>query len=166
MPDLSPPPSEATQPTYTFTSTAHPGTAPWQWVYARAVVRPLAVCMLPVMLGGLATVLQGFPALAYLIIGFPAAIIVAVGWTFFRMHALLAEVYVRPGEAAVRTVWETLRARPLRWMPIFELRAAPSTLTLALGDAAYELHRTAWPEVDTLLDTLQAARAFDTARTW
>ena len=161
MLDPSPHPAEQT---YIFTSTSHPGTAPWQWVYARAVVRPLAVCMLPVMVAGLATVLQGYPALAYLTVGFPAAIIVAAGWTFFRMHALIAEVYVRPGEAAVRTVWETLRARPLQWMPIFELRAARSTLTLALGDAAYELNRTAWPNADTLLNALKAARAFGPSR--
>ena len=129
-------------------------------------MRPLAVCMLPVMLGGLMTVLQGFPALAYLIAGFPVAIIVAVGWTFFRMHALIAEVHVRPGEAAVRTVWEILRNRPLRWAPIYELRTGKSSLTLAVGDAAYELNRAAWPEADTLLDALRSARAFGTPRPW
>ena len=126
----------------------------------------MAVCMLPMMLGGLVTVLQGYPALAYLVIGFPAALIAAVGWTFFRMHALLAEIHVRPGEAAVRTVWETLRARPLDWAPIFELRAAPSSLTLALGDATYELNRAAWPEADTLLDGLRSARTSGTPRPW
>jgi len=130
-----------------------------RWVYARSIVRPLAVCMLPVMLGGLVTVLQGYPALAYLIVGFPVALLAALGWTFFRMHAILAEVHVRPGEAAVRTVWEYLRAHPLRWAPIYELRSAQTTLTLALGDAAYELDRTAWPEADTLLDALRVARA-------
>lgn len=156
----------STDLTYTFTSTAHPGLAGWQWVYTRAVVRPLALCMLPVMVGGLVTVLQGFPALAYLLIGFPAALLVAVSWTFFRMHALIVEVHVRPGEASVRTVWETARERPLRWAPIYELRDAPSSLTLAVGDAAYELNRAAWPEADTLLEALRSARALGTPRPW
>lgn len=113
------------------------------------------------MIAGLIAVLQGYPALAYLTIGFPLALAIAVGWTFFRMHATLAEVHVRPGQAAVRTVWETLRNRPLRWIPIFELRTSRTNLTLALGDAAYELDRRAWPEADTLLDALKMARAFD-----
>ena len=166
MLEPSPNPLESTYPTYTFTSTAHPGPVAWQGVYARSVVRPLAVCMLPVMVGGLVKVLQGYPALVYLIIGFPAALIVAAAWTFFRMHALIAEVHVRPGEAAVRTVWESLRARPLRWTPIYELRAAQSSLTIALGDAAYELDRAAWPEADTLLDVLRSARALGAPHPW
>ena len=152
--------------TYTFTSTAHPGTAAWQRVYAGAVVRPLAVCVLPVMIAGLVAVLQGYPALAYLTIGFPAALATAVAWTFFRMHATAAEVHVRPGQAVVRTVWECLRARPLRWMPIYELRAAEATLTLALGDSTYELDRKAWPEADTLLDALKTARSIGATGPW
>lgn len=153
-------------PTYIFTSTAHPGTAAWQRVYAGAVIRPLAVCVLPVMIAGLVAVLQGYPALAYLTIGFPAALSTAVAWTFFRMHATVAEVHVRPGEAAVRTVWECLHARPLRWLPIYELRAGESILTLALGDSTYELDRKAWPEANTLLDALKTARSIGSPRSW
>lgn len=115
--------------------------------------------MTPIMVGAAATVLQGLPALAYLIIGFPAALLVAALWTLFRMQATVAEIYVRPGAAAVRTVWDCLRARPLRWTPIFELRAAATTLTLALGDTTYELDRAAWSEADSLLETLRAARS-------
>ncbi len=146
-----------------FASTAHPRSASWQWVYARALVRPLAVCMLPLMIGGLVTVLQGYPALAYLIVGFPAALILAIGWTFFRMHATVAEIRVRPGQAAVQTVWGVLRRRPPAWAPIYEIRAAASTLTFGLGDTAYELDRPAWPEADALLEALKTARSADTA---
>lgn len=159
VPD-APPASDAPEPSsYRFVSTAHPGAAAWQWVYGRALVRPLAVCALPLMIGALVTVLQGYPALAYLTIGLPAVMAVAMGWTFFRMYATIVEIHVRPGAAAVRTIWETLRAAPLRWGPIFELRTTKNTLTLALGDAAYELDRAAWPDAETLLHTLQAARA-------
>lgn len=144
---------------YLFKSEAHPNGATARVVYARALVRPLGVCMLPIMIGASVTVLQGLPALTYLTVGFPVAVVVAVAWTLFRMQATVAEIFVRPGAAAVRSVWESLRARPLRWVPIFELRAAPTTITLALGDTTYELDRAAWPEAEVLLDTLKAARA-------
>ena len=152
------------EPLYCFKSHAHPEGAAWQLVYARALVRPLSVTMLPIMIGAMVTVLQGFPALTYLTIGFPVGLLVAVLWTLFRMQATVAEIYVRPGAAAVRTVWENLHARPLRWIPIFELRAASTTLTLALGDTTYVLDRAAWPEADALLDTLKAARAAGASR--
>ena len=147
------------EPLYLFKSQAHPGDATAQVVYGRALVRPLGVCMVPIMIGSLVTVLQGLPALTYLTVGFPAALLLAVLWTLFQMQATVVEIFVRPGAAAVRTVWESLRARPLRWMPIFELREASTTLTLALGDTTYELDRAAWPDADALLDTLKAARA-------
>ena len=156
MPD-SPPLTP--EPLYIFKSQAHPGATAWQYVYGRALVRPLGVCMLPIMIGALVTVLQGLPALTYLTVGFPAALVVSVLWTLFRMQTTVAEIHVRPGAAAVRSVWECLRARPLRWMLIFKLRTATTALTLALGDTTYELDRAAWPDADALLDTLKAARA-------
>jgi len=115
--------------------------------------------MLPIMIGALIAVLQGFPALLYLTVGFPAAVLTAGTWTFYRMHATVAEIQVRPGAAAVRTIWECLHDRPIRWVPIFELRTSGASLTAALGDASYELDRTAWPEADALLEALTAARA-------
>ena len=163
VPDSSPITPEAL---YLFKSQAHPGGAEAQLVYGRALVRPLGVCMLPIMIRALVTVLQGFPALTYLTVGFPSALLLAVLWTLFRMQATVAEISVRPGAAAVRSVWESLRARPLRWMPIFELRTASTTLTLALGDTTYELDRAAWPDADAVLDTLIAARATRASRPW
>ena len=149
---------------YLFKSQAHPGDATVQVVYGRTLVRPLGICMLPIMIGALVTVLQGFPALTYLTVGFPAALVASMLWTLFRMHTTIAEIYLRPGAAAVRSVWECLHAHPLHWMPIFELRTATTTLTLALGDTTYELDRTAWPDADLLLETLRAARAAGASR--
>ncbi len=161
MPESSP---ITPEPFYLFKSQAHPGDATAQVIYGRTLIRPLGICMLPIMIGALVTVLQGFPALTYLTVGFPAALVASMLWTLFRMQTTVAEIHMRPGAAAVRSVWECLHAQPLRWMPIFELRTATTTLTLGLGDTTYELDRTAWPDADLLLETLRAARTAGASR--
>lgn len=127
---------------------------------ASYIVHPLAVCMLPVMIGALIAVLEGYPVLPFLTVGFPLAMILAMTWTVFQVFGTIAEVHVRPGAAAVRTVSEVLRSPSpsLMWKPIYELRKASSMIVVALGDATYELPRRQWPETDTLLDALRAAR--------
>ncbi len=142
-----------------FVGRAHPGRTSRRWAFARAFVRPLAVCTLPVMVGALVAVLQAFPALIFLTVGFPVAVATAAAWTLFRMQATFAEIYVQPGAAALRTVWECLRRdRTLAWRPILELRATAATLTLGLGDATYDLDRADWPDADSLLEALRDAR--------
>lgn len=143
---------------YTFTSTTHPGDASWQRVYGRAFVRPFTVCILPIMIGALLTVLQGYPALLYLVVGFPLAVLVAAIWTLFRMQATVAEIHVRPGAAAIRSIWDCVHNHALRWVPIFEIRASEYNLTVALGDSTYELDRASWPDAEAVLASLQQAR--------
>ena len=141
-----------------FASTTHPGAASVYGIYARGFVRPFALCILPVMIGALLAVLQGYPALIFLTLGLPGAAGLAALWTLFGMQTRPAELCVRPGAASVRTVWACLLNLPRRWHPIFDLRTTPATLTLGLGDAAYELDRAAWPESEAMLDALRAAR--------
>lgn len=143
-----------------FRSRRYPGSQSRAWVVASYIVEPLAMCMLPVMIGALIAVLEGYPVLPFLTVGFPLALVLAMTWTVFQVFGTIAEVHVRPGAAAVRTVSEALRSPPppLVWKPIFELRTASSMIVVALGDATYELPRQQWPEADALLDALQAAR--------
>lgn len=144
-----------------FTSRSHPDTSSLRWAFAGRLVRPLAVCFLPLMVGALVAVLQSYPVLGYLTLGFPAALTLASAWTLYRMQSTVAEIRVRPGAAAVRSVWRCAApARRLRWLPILEIRESPATITLGLGDAAYELDRDAWPEADHLVDALRAARTY------
>ena len=142
-----------------FHSLEHPGGLSRRWTFARRLVAPLATCFLPLMIGALVAVLQTYDALPFLTIGFPLALALAAAWTFYRMHATPAEVHVRPGMAAVRSVWAAAGPeRRLQWRPIYELRFDPSTITAGIGDAAYEFDRQSWPEADALLTALHAAR--------
>lgn len=152
-------PTEIDDATATFHSILHPGSMPLRWAYTMALIRPLMLCMLPVMIAALLAVLQGFPALVYLTVGFPIATLVAMLWTLFRMQAALAEIHVRPGAAAVVTVWRAAGSKQkLVWQPIYEIRTHAKEVSFGLGDANYELDRSRWPDADALIHALRAAR--------
>jgi len=152
-------PAGIDESTTSFRSTLHPGQMPRRWAYTLALIRPLMLCMLPVMVAALLAVLQGFPALVYLTVGFPVAALVAMVWTLFRMQTALAEIHVRPGAAAVVTVWRAAGSQQkLVWQPIYEIRSHAKEVSFGLGDASYELDRSRWPEADALIHALRAAR--------
>jgi hypothetical protein len=141
-----------------FRSVDHPGTTPPAFVYGRALVRPIGVCMLPVMIGALVAALQGYPALSYLLVGFPGAIAVATLWTHYRLRTTLAEVRVRPDAAALRTIRECARDEPPVWQRVLDLRTTRSTLEATIGRGTYTIRTARWPEHDALLEALRHAR--------
>lgn len=140
-----------------FRSRVHPsGHAP-AWVFTQHLVRPLAACMLPVMVGALVAVLQGAPALRYLTVGFPLAATAALLWTAYATLTSVAEVCVQPRAVALRTVWDCARHRPRRWEPLLELRIAAEAVQLAVPDTPYVLHQANWPAFAHLADALEYA---------
>ena len=141
-----------------FHSTAHPAGASASLVWARALVLPLATAMLPVMIATLVAALEGLSLLPFLVFGFPGAIAAATLWTRYRLSLTLAEIHVRGGEAAVRTVTEVLRDRRLTWRSVFDLRKTKTTFIVAVGRTHYELDDADWPDVRALLNALQKAR--------
>ena len=142
----------------TFYSTAHPAGTSASLVWARALVLPLATAMLPVMIVTLVAALEGLNLLPFLLFGFPGAIVAATLWTRYRLALTPAEIHVREGEAALRTVAEVLRHGRLAWRPVFDLRKTRTTFIIALGRTQYELDDADWPDVRTLLEALQRAR--------
>ncbi len=137
-----------------------PANQSYRSVLSTWVIRPIAFCMLPVMIGALIAILEGFPGLPFLTIGFPLALICASVWAWFRIQVTPAALYIREGAASLQTVWESLRSPSKRqWLPIFELRRGPSFVTLALGDATYYLEHDDWPDLEALLNALHEARS-------
>lgn len=141
-----------------FASTQHPQGAGAALVYGRALVLPLAACVVPVMLLTLAAALQGRFLAPYLYGGWPAAFLLAVVWTRLRLARTPAEVRVRSDAAALRTVLDCALGRPPRWQRVFDLRQAPASVEMALGRDAYELRHEDWPEHEALLTALRRAR--------
>jgi hypothetical protein len=142
----------------TFHSTLHPHGQPWVLVYGRALVDTLGWCVLPLMVGALAATLQRGDPLPYLVYGLPVALVVASGWTHFRLRTRLAEVHVAEAAAAVRSVWEVMRASPLTWLPVLDLRKTRTTFQFTLGHTPHEQFDAVWPEREALLTALQHAR--------
>lgn len=135
-----------------FKSTHHPGDTPWGIVYTRFLARPLGVCAVPLMIGATTSALLGKPIWAYLVWGLPAAIALATVWTHFTLSRTIAEAGFRPGQAALRSVYDVLRNRPLVWKPIFKVRTTSWHVELSAGRTTYELTPDQWPDYDTLRD--------------
>jgi len=135
-----------------FKSTHHPGGSPWGLVYTRFLARPLAACTLPLMIGATTSALLGQPVWAYLVWGLPAALVLATVWTHFSMARTLAEVGLRPGQAAFRSVYDVLLDRSRDWEPIFDVRTTSWDTELSVGRTAYTLRPNRWPKYDALQD--------------
>ena len=142
-----------------YRSVHHPAGTPGVLLYAQWLVRPLAVCSLPVMILTLVEVLQGHYILPYLYAAFPAAFLVASAWTAYRIRTAPAEVAVAGPYAEVRTVRDVLSGRvPSPWRLVLEVRKSEDHLLLAVGESVYELSDDEWPDRLRLLRALQAAR--------
>ncbi len=128
-------------------------------VYGRALVQPLAACMLPVMIATLVAALEGLSLLPFFFWGFPGALVLASAWTAFRLRATPAEVHVDENGGAVRMVWEVLDGRTaLPWQGVHDLRLYKRTLIVTVGYQTYELDAADWPDFDALFDALREAR--------
>lgn len=135
-----------------FESTYHPNETPWGLVFTRFFARPLGVCTIPLMVGATTSALLKQPIWAYLVWGLPAAIVLATVWTHFTLKRTLAEVSFRPGQAAVRSVYDVLHDQPRVWEPIFNVRTTSWNTELAVGRTTYLLQPDQWSDYKALRD--------------
>ncbi len=141
----------------TFTSEAHPRSLPWAVVYGRALVRPIASCMLPVMILTLVAVLEGARILPGLLWASGAALLVASMWTSFRLQREVAEISVRSDVACIRTVWEVLNEPRAEWHQVLDVRDYGTWAHVTVGYASYELDRGRWNQYTELVVALKAS---------
>lgn len=145
----------STLDSHRFVSTSHPGTLPWQVVYGRALVRPLAACMLPVMIITLVAVLEGVQILPGAFWAAAGALFVASTWTTFRIQSEVAEIRIGVDLVAVRTVWEILNNVDPQWEHILDVRDYGRWMHVTIGLGSYELDRKRWPQYDDLARVLR-----------
>jgi len=141
-----------------FYSHAYPGTSSWSNTYARSLARPLAMCVLPVMIVTLLAVLQGFPVTFFLVWLFPAAFIIAFSWTTFRLKRAPAELSVFRDQAAIRTVWECAFHQPATWDRVLDVRNYDKWIFVTIGLHSYEINQYEWPLFQDIHSALKAAR--------
>lgn len=115
--------------------------------------------MLPVMLGALVSMLQGFAALHYLTIGFPIAITCAMGWTWIKVRGDICEIHIHDESVAIRSLMDAaLPSSELQWKRLLHVEAESSHADLTLGLSTIRLTQSDWPEWTHILRALLRAR--------
>lgn len=142
--------ASSTSESHRFVSTAHPGDLSWQVVYGRALVRPLAACMLPVMILTLVAVLEEATIIPGALWAAGGALFIASSWTTFRIQTEVAEIRVGLDFVAIRTVWETLNSIEPPLQQILDVRDYGKWMHVTIGLTTYELDRRRWPRYKEL----------------
>ncbi len=133
-----------------FESVYHPGKSSWGLVYTRFLARPLGVCTVPLMIGATTSALLGEPIWGYLVWGLPSAVALATMWTHFTISRTIAEVALRPGQAAFRSIYEVLRDKSRSWNPVFSVRVTTWHIELSVGRTTHMLKPDDWPDYNRL----------------
>lgn len=109
------------------------------------------------MIGATAAALQGHPVWGYLVWGLPSAILVATLWTQFTLSTTPAELHLRPGQVAVRSIYDVLRNRPENWNPLYNVEVSHAYLEISVGWNTHVFRRTDWPKYERLRTVAQQA---------
>lgn len=142
-----------------FKSIHHPRGRSRVLLYAEWLVRPLAICILPIMIVTLVEVLRGQQILGYVYFGVPIAFALASGWTAYRIRTVPAELVLSGPFAEVRTVTDALRKPPSRpWRIVLDARFSDHQMTVAIGESVYELVRAEWPDWNQVVTAVRRAR--------
>jgi hypothetical protein len=135
-----------------FESIHHPGDVPGPLIYARRLAGPLGACTVPIMIGATVAALQGQSVWAFTVWGLPIALTLASAWTRFTLSATPAELHLRSGQCAVRSVLDVLRDRPSDWHVLYGVEESATEVKLLLGWRTQICRRRAWPRFEELRD--------------
>ena len=133
-----------------FKSVHHPRGRSAELVYTQALVKPVGVCVTPLMVGATASALQGDPILGYLVWGGPVALIVASLWTHFLLSSTPAELRLQSGQVALRSVQDVVLDRPPNWDPLYSVRVSPESVEISVRWNTQEFRQQNWPEYNQL----------------
>lgn len=140
----------------TFRSKAHPHSMPRAVVYGRALVRPIAACMLPVMILTLVGVLEGVQILPGLLWASGAALLIASAWTSFRLQRQVAVIRISSEFASAQTVSDVLNDVPPRWQQVLDVRDYGTWAHVTIGLTPFELDRAEWDQYYELISALKS----------
>ena len=126
-------------------------------MYTQALVKPIGACMAPLMIGATAAVLQEQEVWGYLVWGVPSALLLATLWTHFRLSSITAEIQIRPGQVAVRSIQDVLLGRPPDWSPLHNVKASPNEVELSVGWTTHICRRANWAHHKSLIDVARQA---------
>lgn len=140
-----------------YRSSLHPGHRSASVLFGSEVVRPLAACMIPVMLGALNYMLTGRDPLRFLTLGFPIAMIVASAWTIFQLRRRVAEVVIRGEAVRILSAWQVAAGQSEDWVSLLDVRRESSGLVVTLGHDTRNLLNADWPNLSRMEEVLRTA---------
>lgn len=86
----------------------------------------------------------------YLVWGLPSAVGLAMIWARFSMARTKAELRLRPGEIAIRSVEDVLQERSPTWEPIYNVRSTSWDVQISAGRVTHVFQPSDWPDYDVL----------------
>ncbi|SHK13819.1 hypothetical protein [Rhodothermus profundi] len=143
-----------------YYSRFHPHRTPDLRAFRTALLRPLATCLLTLAGVLLVRVLQTQPLGLWLVLGLPAALLLAMGWTAYWMQQTPAELHLHPEGLVLRSVWDVLTGRQPPPRPLLGVRRDHDRTHLFCADALYTLRDLDWPEAPQLVKALRARFAY------
>ena len=140
-----------------YKSILHPGHRSTAVLFGAEIVRPLAACMLPVMLGALNYMLTGRDPLRFLTMGFPIAMLIASAWTVFQLRRRVAEVVIRGEAVRILSAWQVAAGQFEAWASLLDVRRESSGLVVTVGHDSRHLLNADWPNLSRMEEVLRTA---------
>lgn len=141
-----------------FFSAHHPGGRSKPAVAGAGLVRPLGFCMLPVMIGALVSMLQGFAALPFLTIGAPIAAICALAWTWIQIRGEACEIHIHDDSVAIRSLFDAaLPSTRLEWKRVIHVEVDGTRADVTHGLSSLRIEQKSWPEWTDIVKALRRA---------
>jgi len=138
----------------------HPGTRSRARVVSATWAATLPYLLLPVMVLATISALRMMPALHYLTLITPLAMLASAVWTYLVLLRRPAGVWVSEGHVGVVSVLDVVLQIPPQMAPVVDVRRLTPFTTASVGTAVYEFHDPDWPQPELLLQSLQSARDY------
>lgn len=143
--------------TFSFPSHAHPGDSSAAIVYGAALSRPLAFCLLIVMIVATALVLLRTDALPFVTWAAPVAILVAIGYTIFRLRSIPAELVIQGDKGMVRNVWDVATKNWPQAEALIPPRKTKTGIDVGIGRDVLSITPDEWPGIEEIYEALLIA---------
>lgn len=145
-----------------FQSKHHPGLVSLSLVLVRAQAEPVALTLLGVCAVAFVAILRGESVLGTMLWAVPLAYALAAAWAVYELHRRPAEIVLRGGFGALRSVWDVAAGRDeaserVALSPVFPPFRKDGQFHVAIGDAIVTIRPSDWPEFDDLAAALRAS---------
>ena len=150
--------TDSTSDIAVYRSHSHPSGRSRRGVFGVEMVTPLGIAMLPVMIGTLVAMLQGYPVLSIVYVGSPIALVLAFIWTWIRLRSEVCEILISDHRVAIRSVFSAAQpVEALQWKLIIDMQRRSDGIGVTLGLEEFSLVTSEWPAWSHLVRDLAAS---------